>query len=296
MDYKERLNEASNAINAILEKIREREKEAIEEIKRILKPCGKGGCLIGSEDYTDDIFYVYAEPEANQFDRVLAIRYFNNKLEVLLDNTNQWMEFSRARVVDFHLLIDEIVLNLEYSDGYQPDEDEFRYLIDEDGSKYNPETSFLSGGMDTRCDFNEEALFAYKTRKTLPLITAYLIDKGWVRTHENTYIEFRKGNTSVFFDDWCEELDMYRCFGTEYKPLEDEKPEEDEEKPLMRYAVPYLRSQWTDVYVDATSPEEAIEKADAVFREGKDGWLEWEDVDIPELDKERGVKALNEVL
>ena len=138
------------------------------------------------------------------------------------------------------------------------------------------------------------------------------MSKGWVKTHETTYIEFRKGNTSVFFDDWREETGEFVCFGTEHHAIPIDKDatlaemkqiEEDikdlaelkrklggEEKPMKRYAVPFLRTQWADVYVDATSPEEAIEKAEKVFNEGHDGWIDWEDIDCPEYDEARGVE------
>ena len=293
-------------------------REAISTIKEILTPCGTGGCLIGTEDYCSDIYYVYAEPMPNEFRRVMAIRYLRNidALEVLIDlqepneykklgtDKEGWMPLSRAMVSDILCLMDEIRCNLEYSNGYQDEDDEFEYLIDEDGSKYNPETSILSGGMDIRCDYNEEALFAYKTRKTIEEITAYLLSKGWIKTTAS-YHEFRKGNTTCFFDDWRdadseEHTDgggYFVCFGTEYRPEDIEALTELKQKlydsmEKKKYRVPFLRTQYADVCVDATDERDAIDKAKAIFNEGHDGDIDWEDIYCPEYDKYRGVELV----
>lgn len=60
------------------------------------------------------------------------------------------------------------------------------------------------------------------------------------------------------------------------------RPKAEEPK---EYKVPFLRHQWCDVSVKATSREEAVKIAMAVFTEGHDGYLCWEDIDTPELDK-----------
>jgi hypothetical protein len=60
------------------------------------------------------------------------------------------------------------------------------------------------------------------------------------------------------------------------------RPKAEEPK---EYKVPFLRHQWCDVVVKASSREEAVKIAMAVFTEGHDGYLCWEDVDVPELDK-----------
>lgn len=192
---------------------------------------------------------------------------------------------------------------IEYEgDSENPDDDDefYKYLIDLDGKKYDPATSIISGGMDTRCDFNEEALYAYQTKHTPESVKEYLISKGWVKTHDSTYLEYHKGNTAVFFDDWREDDGPYfACFGTSYdakydediKALADLKAKLEADMPkVKKYSVPFLRTQWTDVYVEATSPEEAIQKAEAIFNEGHDGdWIEWNDIDCPEYDDVRGV-------
>lgn len=315
MDYKERLQEAFNRIKFHRDQMNEAMSAFTHNLADLLWPCGEYGCLIGSEDYCDDIYYLYAEPKPNEFHRVTAIRNKDGRLQVRLDlldggdysdykvDENGWMDFSQANVTDLTFLAAEVECNLEYSDGYQPEEeDEFKFLIDEDGSKYNPATSILSGGMDIRCDFNEEALFAYKTKKTIEAITEYLVNKGWVKTPNVSYQEFRKGNTICFFDDWGDETEAYGCFGTEYAEC-DQKHDEDIKAPAelkakleadspktKRYTVPFIRTQWADVYVEATSPEEAIEKAEAMFNEDHADRVDWEDMGCPEYDEFRGVE------
>ena len=128
MDYKEKLNDAVSQLQAAENAIYTQEANAIRMLKEILTPCGAHGCLVGTDDYADDIFYPWAEPTPGAFRRITAVRY-------------------------------------------------------------------------------------------LP------------------------GNDAL-----------------------------------------------EDVYVDATSPEEAIEKAEAVFNEGHDGWIDWEDIDCPEYDEARGVE------
>lgn len=134
MDYREKLAEATETLEGVSRRIYDWEVEAVKEIKRILTPCGEGGCLIGSEDYDDGIYYVYAEPKPNRNFRVTAIRYFpeDDTLQVQLDfaedseltqiydtDEDGWMAFGRAHISNMRFLLDEICLNLEYSDGYQ---------------------------------------------------------------------------------------------------------------------------------------------------------------------------------
>lgn len=68
---------------------------------------------------------------------------------------------------------------------------------------------------------------------------------------------------------------------------------ENDEPEIKEYKVPFLRHQWCDVVVTATSPEEAVRKAQAIFTEGHDGFVDWEDVDAPELDKEHWENTAN---
>jgi hypothetical protein len=111
----------------------EAEKNAIKLIKQILAPCKNGGCLIGEEDYCDGIFHLYAEPEPNMFRRVSAIRYDKGKdkleLRIITEENDEhhareeWIDFESAHIGDVRFLIDEIMCNIEYADGYQDDDE-----------------------------------------------------------------------------------------------------------------------------------------------------------------------------
>ena len=103
------------------------EKKAINIIREVLRPCNGGECLIGTEDFADDIFYVYAEPKPSVFRRVLSVRLNkDDEIEVQLEgepigdmDNEGWCNFSNAYICDIHFLLDEIASNIEYSDGYQ---------------------------------------------------------------------------------------------------------------------------------------------------------------------------------
>lgn len=124
----EKLKNAWAEIDKLSEKLYSAYGEALELIKDILRPCDGQPCPIGTEDFADDIFYVYGEPKPNQFRRVLAIRLNKDTdgLEVRLEGTpiglmgeDGWTPFGGAYIGDVRFLIDEISANIEYADGYQ---------------------------------------------------------------------------------------------------------------------------------------------------------------------------------
>lgn len=124
----EKVKNAWAEIDKLSEKLYYAEKEAIEVIKDILRPCDGQPCPIGTEDFADDIFYVYGEPKPSQFRRARAIRLDNDtdELEVKLDGKpignmgeDGWTPFESAYIGDVRFLIDEISANIEYADGYQ---------------------------------------------------------------------------------------------------------------------------------------------------------------------------------
>lgn len=125
----DKVEKALNALNAAKDAVYYAEKNAINTIKELLTPCGEGGCLIGTEDYCDDIFYVYAEPNPNKMQFVTRIRCVNGELEVLLAKRNRgelvsedWIRFDLAHIADIQFLLEEIMNNIEYSNGYQEEE------------------------------------------------------------------------------------------------------------------------------------------------------------------------------
>lgn len=143
MNYKEKLNEAIDRIRYHRNALNEVEHMILYHLTDLLYPCGENGCPIGPEDYCDDIYYVYAEPKPNEFYRVTAIRNKDGRLQVRLDlsrNTagdfsdygfdkDGWMDFYVAHIPDLHFLVDEVEINLEYCDGYQPEPEEKVYDV-----------------------------------------------------------------------------------------------------------------------------------------------------------------------
>lgn len=278
-------------------------------------------------DYREEIFtkseiewdYDFNVKALNRESRIYEYvsGYFSKVKVVIFQNDRDYdesvvqREIMRAneemgRPEDYDLYEASTLVGYAYILEYQKDtdtepkeDDRLKYLIDIDGKKYDPATSLVSGGLDTRCDFNEEALFAYQTKKSPESVEEYLVSKGWVMTHATTYLEFRKGNTSVFFDDWREEdadEPYFACFGTEFdkdiQALADLKAKLEAEAEMRKYNVPFLRSQWCDVVVEARNEREALEKAEDVFRNGHDGYIEWEDVDIPRFDEVTGISEV----
>ena len=126
-DMNEKAQFAMKTLSTMAKEMYDAERKAINVIKDVLRPCNGGECLIGTEDFADDIFYVYAEPKQNVFRRVLSVRLNkDDEIEVQLEGEpigdmveGGWTPFDRAFIADIHFLLDEIRNNIEYSDGYQ---------------------------------------------------------------------------------------------------------------------------------------------------------------------------------
>lgn len=121
-----KLDNALTTITNTIDSLTAAKARVIDTIKKLLAPCGEGGCLIGTEDYCDDIFYVRAEPEPNKIQFITEIRCMDEQLEVRLATRKggelipgEWMPFMQAHIEDMIFLLEEISNNLEYSDGYQ---------------------------------------------------------------------------------------------------------------------------------------------------------------------------------
>lgn len=124
----EKVRFAKKTLSDMGKEMYDAERKAINVIKDVLRPCNGGECLIGTEDFADNIFYVYGEPKPSVFRRVLSVRLnkITDELEVQLDgepiglmDNEGWCNFSNAYICDIHFLLDEIASNIEYSDGYQ---------------------------------------------------------------------------------------------------------------------------------------------------------------------------------
>ena len=109
--------------------IAEEKAEAI--MKKVLSPCGIGGIRIAPEDSTSAMIKVpIYEPTAQIFWPIVAIRYYEDKLEVYIqsyhtkdgawvfDDTGKWIPYETG-MTDTRRLLSDIWDNLEYADGYQ---------------------------------------------------------------------------------------------------------------------------------------------------------------------------------
>lgn len=128
----EKVNKALAALSEQSAKLYDANNEALETIKEVLRPCKGSPCLLGTEDYCEDIYYVYGEPKPNVHRRALAIRLnqINNELEVQLDGEpigamgkDGWTNFRNAFIGDVQFLVEEVSNNIEFSDGYQDDDE-----------------------------------------------------------------------------------------------------------------------------------------------------------------------------
>ena len=136
-----RLKAAKNYLNMVAVTLKKAEEMAVEAIKDVLRPCNGGWCPIGTEDYAEDIYYVYAEPIENEFRRVKAIKYdvptdtlylcveFEDENEAkrckaVVGSNKDWscggwiIPFKQAFISDLHFLVDEVEANIEYAEGY----------------------------------------------------------------------------------------------------------------------------------------------------------------------------------
>ena len=266
-------------------------KSVEKKLREILAPCGMEGCLVGTEDYADDIYYVYGQPTPNEHLRVTKVRYNpdTEEIEVLFGVGDypgaRWLDLRSAHIDDLQFLVEEIANNLEYSDGYQENDDD-KYLINQYGQPYDENNSLpAGGGLDKRCDYNADALYAFNCIKGDDEIVAYLTKRGFVPGVQGMdYVEWFKGNTKIVYEHYNRSQGLYCYMYTEF--VKDNEPEEEEKE----YDVPFLRTQWADVRVKAVDEADALKKAEAIFQEGKDGWVDWEDVDKPQFDKEHGVQ------
>ena len=91
-------------------------------IKEVLTHLDGKKCQIGSEDYKDDLFYVYAELAPNHFRRVTGIRYRIDgdvhdiiEVEYEIDTGRVWKKFEEVNIVDIDLLLEEIGNGLYYT-------------------------------------------------------------------------------------------------------------------------------------------------------------------------------------
>ena len=128
----EKVKTARLMLDVMSKKMYNVEKDALEIIKEVLRPCKGQPCLLGTEDYCEDIYYVYGEPKPNEHRRALAIRLnqTTDELEIQLDgepiggmDEDGWANFRNAYIGDVQFLLEEMQCNIEFSDGYQDDDE-----------------------------------------------------------------------------------------------------------------------------------------------------------------------------
>ena len=117
----DKVQEVNERIGNLVDELMDAQNKVKDSLKEILKPCGEHGCIIGTEDYCNDLFYVYAEPKPNDMKRICAVRLnaYTDKLEVKLVDSGEWITFGSAHIGDLLFLLQEVQNNIEYSDGYQ---------------------------------------------------------------------------------------------------------------------------------------------------------------------------------
>ena len=122
---------AIDLINSGLDIMNAAEEKAEAIMKKVLSPCGIEGIRIAPEDSTSAMIKVPVyEPTAQNFWPMVAIRYYEDKLEVYIqsyhtkdgawvfDNTGRWIPY-KAGMTNTRRLLSDISDSLEYADGYQ---------------------------------------------------------------------------------------------------------------------------------------------------------------------------------
>lgn len=109
------------------------EQKAIETLKLVLAKAGQHGVPIAPVDCIENEYIALAEYDPQTFLPITAIRCWNGKLEVFLQDyepkcggwtflpSGSWMDYKDAHP-DTHFILDLVIENLEWADGYQ-DED-----------------------------------------------------------------------------------------------------------------------------------------------------------------------------
>ena len=127
----QKVKETIDLISSTLDMMEAAEKKAEAIMKKILSPCGIDGIRIAPEDSTGAMIKVPVyEPIAQLFWPIVAIRYYEDKLEVYIqsyhpedgawvfDDTGKWIPY-KAGMTDTRRLLSDISGSIEYADGYQ---------------------------------------------------------------------------------------------------------------------------------------------------------------------------------
>lgn len=132
MANKALLDSASEQIGRAKQKFFDAEKTAREVLANVLKPAGENGVSISPLDFIGGFYVATAEIEPQKFEPILHVRFWNGKLEAFIPNYEvcedgpgwkildggKWVDYKET-CADTWFLLDEVMYNLEYADGYQ---------------------------------------------------------------------------------------------------------------------------------------------------------------------------------
>jgi hypothetical protein len=102
-----------NYIDAVRKNMYNATKMVEDCIKVLLEMYGVEGLELNV--HTDDCYSVVAEVEPNEFRKVVAVRVFDDKLEMLLDGETEW---ELLRYVDTAFLLDEVESAIRAEDDF----------------------------------------------------------------------------------------------------------------------------------------------------------------------------------
>lgn len=132
MANKALLDSASEQIGRAKQRFFDAEKTAREVLANVLKPAGENGVNVSPLDFIGGFYVATAEIEPQKFEPILHVRFWNEKLEAFIPNCEvcedepgwkildggKWVDYKET-CADTWFLLDEVMCNLEYADGYQ---------------------------------------------------------------------------------------------------------------------------------------------------------------------------------
>lgn len=130
--YNDKTQVAINALAMRRDAIYKAEQDALETLKLVLNKAGEHGVQIAPVDCIENEYIALSEYQPQTFMPVTIVRYWKGKLEVFMQDyepigagwtflpSGSWMDYVEAHT-DTHLLLDLVIANLEWADGYEDD-------------------------------------------------------------------------------------------------------------------------------------------------------------------------------
>ena len=135
--YNEKVQTAINELVIRRAAFHRAEENAQKSLKLVLEDAGEHGVSLAPVDCIEHEYIALAEYEPQTFLPITAIRYWNGKLEVFMQDyepkcggweflpSGSWIEYESAHP-DTHFILDLVIENLEWADGYQDEDIEDR--------------------------------------------------------------------------------------------------------------------------------------------------------------------------